>query len=517
MTALALLLLSMLFQGPPRNGAIEGFVIRAGTDPPVPLVNARLELTGGSDGIFTRTDSSGRFVFSALPAGRFRLRVTKDGFIRQEYPEATMDAPGVPIALGSGQEIKDVVFRMDPAPTISGEIRDDRNAPVAGIVVQALKRGYNARGIRSLSLVASTKTDDRGRYRLYWLDPGEYVVSAVQPQASPSVSFAPAYFPGFPALDDARPVRIESGRETNGIDFAVSSQMLMTISGFAFSMTAGRPVDAAIVLSAIEGGSGIGRYETRSAPLSGAFSIPNVAPGTYILSATWANDRMATRIRVRGGDVRVNVELGPGVAIRGRLANAASSPMDLRSTRIALTEVDTSLPDPAVASVAPDGSFSIPALQPGTYTLNVVGLPADLYLKVAAFAGSDVLEKPLSAFYRGPSELHVEIGTDGGRVTGAVFNRDNMPAAAAQVTLVPESESRSRIERYRTAVTEPDGSFAIQGIAPGEYKLFGWANLESNAYLNVDYMRAYESLGTPVRVAPRSTASVSLGVIQAEQ
>jgi hypothetical protein len=521
LTGLWLLLFSVLFQGPPRNGVIEGFVVRAGTDPPVPLVNARLELTAGSDGIYTRTDSTGRFAFSMLPAGRFRLRVTKDGFIRQEYPNAAMDKPGLPINLGSGQELKGIVFRLDPAPTITGQIRDSRGDPVSGALVQALKRGYNLRGSRTLSVLASTKTDDRGGYRLYWLDPGEYFVSAVPPseitsQTASSVPLPPAYFPGYPDMDDAKPVQTESGRDANGIDFALSSQTLMTISGFAFSLTASRPVDAAITLAAPADGAGVARYQTRST-LQGAFSIPKVAPGSYILSAAWGNDRMATRIRVRGGDMRVNVELGPGVAIRGRVANASGSPMDLRTTRIALEEVDTSLTDPEAAPVAIDGTFSVSAVQPGSYTLSVAGLPTDLYLKGAAFAGSDVLEKPLSVFYRVPGELQVQIGTDGGRIAGAVLNRSNLPVAAAQVTLVPESESRSRIDRYRTAVSESDGSFVIQGIAPGEYKLFAWENLDSNAYLNVDYMRSYENLGTPVRVEPGSSASVPLGVIQAER
>ena len=190
MRAFILMLMGLALQGQPgtdviaASGVIEGYVVRAKTEPPMPLVNARLELNT-DEGLVVRTDSSGRFVFSGLRPGRYRLRVTKDGFVRQEYPRSAMGAPGLPIDLAAGQQIRNVVFRLDTAPTISGVIRDQSNAVVAGVLVQAMRRGFNSRGNRILTLVASTRTDDRGHYRLYWLDPGEYLI-AVAPEAAPN-------------------------------------------------------------------------------------------------------------------------------------------------------------------------------------------------------------------------------------------------------------------------------------------------------------------------------------------
>ena len=48
----------------------------------------------------------------------------------------------------------------------------------------------------------SAISDDRGEYRLYWLSPGEYYVSAIpnprrnQLAADPEGTYAPLYFPG---------------------------------------------------------------------------------------------------------------------------------------------------------------------------------------------------------------------------------------------------------------------------------------------------------------------------------
>ncbi len=160
------------------------------------------------------------------------------------------------------------------------------------------------------------------------------------------------------------------------------------------------------------------------------------------------------------------------------------------------------------------------AVQPGAYALNVADLPKDLYLNAAVQSGADVLESLLPVGW-GPKNaggpLTIQIGSDGGRIAGSVFDQSNTPSVGALVTLVPEGNARSRPDRYRTAITGPDGSFAIRGIAPGDYIAFGWDDLEPNAYLNADYIRSYQDLGTLVRVEPNQSNSVSLRLIPMER
>src|SRR5207249_6263767 len=71
------------------RGSIEGIVMKAGTALQQSLPHARLELREGPGTlIVVRSDAGGRFVFSNLAAGRYRLFLTEDGFIRQEYGRA---------------------------------------------------------------------------------------------------------------------------------------------------------------------------------------------------------------------------------------------------------------------------------------------------------------------------------------------------------------------------------------------------------------------------------------------
>src|SRR4029434_4231303 len=117
--------------------------------------------------------------------------------------------------------------------------------------------------------------------------------------------------------------------------------------------------------------------------------------------------------------------------------------IDIRRARVQLAETQLSLPDPEPAAVAQDGKIVFRALQPGVYSLHVSATADDLYLKAAVQAGADVLEKLIPVGWgpqnmRGP--LDIQIGTDGGRITGAVLDRANAPSAGALITLVPEGD-----------------------------------------------------------------------------
>jgi hypothetical protein len=68
--------------------------------------------------------------------------------------------------------------------------------------------------------------------------------------------------------------------------------------------------------------------------------------------------------------------------------------------------------------------------------------------------------------------------------------------------------------RFPGAADREGGSAAVIFFAPGEYKLFAWDSIESNAELNAEYMRGYENLGTPVRIAPGENPSVPLRLIR---
>src|SRR5215831_4605829 len=72
------------------------------------------------------------------------------------------------------------VLGIQEAPTgsISGQVVDAERHPVAAAAVDALKL-VERNGMTELISVERVQTNERGEYRLFWLDPGSYYVCAI--------------------------------------------------------------------------------------------------------------------------------------------------------------------------------------------------------------------------------------------------------------------------------------------------------------------------------------------------
>jgi hypothetical protein len=514
MTLIIALVLSFA-QAPSTTGRIGGVVMKAGTFLQQTLPNARIELREGPGTLLiVRTDAAGRFVFSNLSAGRYRLLLTEDGSIRQDYGQ---------IVLAPGQQKTDVVFRLEAAPTIAGTVTGDGGIPVPNILVQALRRAYDIRGNPRLAITASALTDDRGQYRIFWVDPGDYFVQAgllpvatlgdPEQQSGPRPAFAPIYFPGVTEPEGTKPIRVALGREIDGVDFRLRGQALATVAGYITSAVTRRPVAASITLSPVEDAN-ISRYQAQG-NAQGTFAIGEVPPGSYIVSARSGSgaEQVAAFARIRipaflrppfTYDLRLS--LNPGLQVSGRLFfSDAEAVADLRTVRVGLASVD--FPSPAAGAPQRDGQFLINDVLPGDYLLTVSGLPEDFYVRAA----------PVDVRIPSAAPIQVLLDAAGGRLSVAVFDQQNQPRRAAQVVLVPDAARRNRPDQHRSATAGEDGQVTIRGIPPGDYKVLAWESIEPNAYLNKEYLRSYEDFGTTVRIVSGQNAGVAVRTIPAEQ
>jgi hypothetical protein len=120
--------------------------------------------------------------------------------------------------------LQDLVLRLHPAPTISGRVYGEDGARVPAAIVQAYQYRYAPLNGRTLQPIRSIFSDDNGEYRLFWLNPGRYVVAAaysdyiLQPWKE-HLRFTPnlpdgdnrypvVYFPNVEKPADARPITI---------------------------------------------------------------------------------------------------------------------------------------------------------------------------------------------------------------------------------------------------------------------------------------------------------------------
>jgi len=274
----AILLATQLAQAPE---FITGFVIEANTAIRQPLPDARLELSGSGATQVTRTDGNGRFTFANLRPGQYRLSVACDGFVRQEFPET--------ITLGVGKQPADIVFELERAPTAAGRVVNNYGEPIPNMVVEALRRSYDVRGNPRLLSAANALTDDRGDYRIFWLDPQDYFFYATSPPANNKIesvtAVAPTFFPGVNTPEDAKSIRLDGGRDVR-VDFRIRDAALWTVNGQTIHGPTGRPVDATITLTPPDSDPGLSRYGAQTSVAGrGEFTLNKVAPGSYILMA----------------------------------------------------------------------------------------------------------------------------------------------------------------------------------------------------------------------------------------
>ena len=515
-----LFILSLLQALNTTRGSIEGIVLKSGTVVQQSLTDARLELTDGpGTPLVVRSDVSGRFVFANLLPGRYRLTVTKDGFIRQQYKSR--------LTLTAGQKITDILFRLDPAPTISGRVQDELGDAIADVLVQALRRTYDARGNPTLKVVASGLTDDRGQYRIFWLDPGEYflfVSSLPRSSQDDSTLLAqrsvpPTYYPGVADPASSKSVRLEIAHDADGLDFRLRRTSITVVKGQLFNSANSRPLVGAITLAPPPDVPSPLRYRASTDNL-GTFVIDEpVAPGAYIaLARSGSRDDLIgfERIEIRAlpllpppiPEYVIRMRLAPPMQINGRFFVESGGTVDFRRARASLTAIQSGVPA-ITGQTQADGRFSVRGLVNDSYLVSVSGLEEDAYLKAAILGDMDVLRTPLSLEKQPSSSLPLQIllASDGGRMNVAVVDAENHPFEAAQIVLAPDPARRQRPDQYRTATSGEDGQATIRAIPPGDYKLFAFETIEPNAYLNKDYLGQYERLGVDVRVAPASSIS----------
>ena len=160
------------------TGVITGVVSSGGNAAPVRRARVTLsgpELRGGRS---TVTNDQGQFTFSALPPGRFTMMASKAGYVDVPYGAKRPGRPGTPIQLAAAQKMEGANIALPKGGVITGVVVDDSGEPSPGTQVRVLR--YEMRtGEKTLQQAGQAQADDRGIYRIYGLQPGEYLISAV--------------------------------------------------------------------------------------------------------------------------------------------------------------------------------------------------------------------------------------------------------------------------------------------------------------------------------------------------
>ena len=175
-------------QAPPRDRQPEAqtgsAVIRgrvAAADSGRPLRRARITLSApelGRDRRTTSTGLDGRYEITDLPAGRYTIRVQRNGYLALQYGQRRPFEQGKPLQLVDDQVADQIDFSLPRSSVISGRITDELGEPVEGVMVFAMRTTYWQGRRRLVPAGMMARTDDIGAYRLTGLMPGAYLVMA---------------------------------------------------------------------------------------------------------------------------------------------------------------------------------------------------------------------------------------------------------------------------------------------------------------------------------------------------
>ncbi len=162
---------------PQGTAMVLGSVVNGDTGTPVR--RARVTITGTElrGNRATVTDDEGNFVFTQLPAGRYSMTASKAGYVNIAYGAKAPGRAGTPIQIEDGQRVQAKPINLPKGGVITGVVLDEYGEPSPGTPVRAL-RSVMRTGERRLESAGTSTTDDRGMYRIYGLQPGQYVVTA---------------------------------------------------------------------------------------------------------------------------------------------------------------------------------------------------------------------------------------------------------------------------------------------------------------------------------------------------
>ena len=546
--AVAAIVLLLQTTAQPR-ASLEGHVVKFGTTEPVADAKVVLARVGGQlqDYRTLITDPAGAFVFRDLDPGSYRLYADRDGYLPTEFGQRTvatslnpLNPAGVPIPLAAGQDLHAILIAMTPPGVISGRIDDNNREPMSHVWVRALKAAYRD-GERTYSVMGYSETNDLGEYRLFGLTPGSYFVSAiprdrpriegekyvipavprtsnnnrselrldgkdalasgvVYPVAFARQGYVTLYYPGTADPSGASSVEVRPGSTTSGIDMTITSIPTVSVRGKIVDGQTGQPAQGATV-DLIPVGPPRNNPIPSASVSSGSFEFASVPSGAYLLSgqAGPPGNRYFAKVAINVVDRDVEnltLVLKPGASVTGQLqiegGGAAANGTSPRPAVVLYPGY--SLPPP----VGPQGHIFLPSVQSGDYTIRVVSPNA--YIKSALIDGADALQGIHITGDVTQYRLDIVVSYNTATMDILVLDDNRNPAAGVQAIVVPDPARRNRSDLFRSATTDATGRARLQGIPPGDYKVFASTDIDAADWQNPDVLRIYESRGEGVQL-----------------
>jgi len=484
--------------------------------------------------------AAGRFTISGVPPGDYRLAFAMERGLDGWPQPASLDrfAKAMPVQLAAGEQISiDAVVRLSgtdvilvnammarsaievrpaglpagvsspgrgqpPRPpstapgAISGRVTDADGQPVAGLVVQAMRRVGTGPASQLANFGTTAITDADGRYRLanrsagsflvcvpaYTLDRTSLAGGSVRRVPAPTIgpdgvkrAYQTTFHPQATVEDAAVPV-IVGTTEIGDIDIQLVRAPVFDIRG---SVSGARFVgpQAALTASPVRPADRMSMVDTRWVPLSddGTFVVEDLRDDEYQLSLSTGAGWSRARVIVAGrAPAPVVMTMQPDVVVSGRAEfRGATLPPAGPPSPLSGIELAPAVLTPGASfsrmPIRPDGAFTARGSGPGPFILRGV-IPAPWIQISGLINGVDTMDVPWVPGTRAENAL-VIFADRASSLMVRVRDGKDQPVAGAGVIVFAEDpvywSARSR--RVQLAETSAAGICTLTDFPPGRY------------------------------------------------
>lgn len=483
------------------------------------------------------SDKGGHFSIDRLPPGKYLLTLERSGFIKQAYGQRSADHAGAILVLRAGQDMDDLIFRLQPTGVISGTVTDEDGEPLPHATVRAFTV-TSVQGKTELKGGGSYSTNDLGEYRIFDLAPGHYFICASFEALTPTVkshvnpfdgriqqlegAYTPMYYPGVPRRDVASAITVKAGDEIPAIDVVLSPVQTYKVRGRAVVAAVDGKTHNVMINVLTRGNETGGEFVRSIEPDSatGKFEILGVAPGAYSFEAFSARSdgggpyTASQPIDVVGSDVDgVSLTLRTGIAISGQIHVEDSENVNMSKAEVILTKKGSVIDETYTAQAKVDGSLTFTGVHDGWYSVDVKSDCHRCYLKSATSHGINLVTEGLHVDSDSNLEaIQLVYSSDSGTVEGSVQGDDQLPGIGVVVDLIPVGSSRKIPSRFKRTTTNQYGRFQIEGIAPDSYTIFAWETPDEANTGELDFIMSGKGSGESVDVNPGQRKSIQLTI-----
>jgi hypothetical protein len=535
----------------PLTSNISGRVTTADTGAPIRGAEIRLSIEGRFSRLAT-TNGEGRYEMRNLPAGAYKLTVSKSGFITMEFGQRRPFESSSTISVREGEAATGNVALMRGG-AIFGRVLDPFGDPSVGTRVQVMRLRSDDGSRRLLAVGVGDQTDDTGHFRIYGLPAGEYYLSASTGLIDAVKRDPPVYYPGTTTFAEAQPITLAAGAEASADFQIVEMGRAATVSGVVLN-SSGVPAPGAMVnlssntISNTPGAPSTLMLHDDAGP-DGTFSIQNVPLGPYTLTAQLPMlpldvGALAAKEAMRGAggppapDIPVSGAFSvPNAAMREQMLNRMpeTAAMQIVVTEQGLSDVTLStrrggrlsgrfVADTGITRPLPTGLIArLRSSGPGNMQMTMSGGNDDMEFQLAGGSG--------------PARLEVDGVPDGWAVKAILLNGDDVTDETVDMTgqagtlrvvmtdrlttLTGTVQSNSVTRDHNVLVFAEDATKwtspsrfvrAIRADAEGRFQIRGLPPGQRYLVAALDYLEAGEEQDRRLleRLRNRAT-SVSLG------